>query len=228
MSSLFEIASAIAIWVIPVLLAITLHEAAHGWVAYKLGDPTAKSLGRITANPLKHIDPVGTIIIPIMMIITVGVAFGSAKPVPVNTRYFKQPHLDMALVALAGPASNFVMAIFWALLIAISMHFLPQAPYAKVLYQVGQAGVTINLILIALNILPIPPLDGSKILAGVLPTPWANKFSHFERYGFFLLIGLIALEVGMRIPIFSSLLLMLVRPFMYFFETVFNFQGIYL
>ena len=88
MSSFLEIASTIAIWIVPVLLAITLHEAAHGWVAYKLGDPTAKSLGRITANPLKHIDPVGTIIIPIMMIITVGVAFGSAKPVPVNTRYF--------------------------------------------------------------------------------------------------------------------------------------------
>ena len=133
----------------------------------------------------------------------------------------------MALVALAGPASNFVMAAFWALLITISVHFLPPASYTIVLQHIGQAGVAINLILIALNMLPIPPLDGSKILAGILPTAWANKFVRFERYGFFLLIGLIALEVGMKIHIFSSLLLMLVKPFMLFFETVFNFQGIY-
>ena len=222
-----QILITIAIWAVPVLLAITLHEAAHGWVAYKLGDPTAKSLGRISMNPLRHIDPMGTIVIPLMMLITVGVAFGSAKPVPVNVRYFKQPHLDMALVALAGPASNFVMAIGWALLITLSVHVLPQAPYSIILQHVGQAGVTINLILIALNILPIPPLDGSKILAGILPTALANKFVRFERYGFFLLIGLIALEVGMKIPIFSSLLLMLVKPFMRFFEMVFNFQGSY-
>jgi Zn-dependent protease len=227
MSSILELVYTIAIWVVPVLLAITLHEAAHGWVAYKLGDPTAKSLGRISINPLRHIDPMGTIMIPLLMLITVGVAFGSAKPVPVNPRYFKQPHLDMALVALAGPASNFVMAAFWALLITISVHFLPPARYSIILQHIGQAGVAINLILIALNILPIPPLDGSKIMAGILPTAWANKFVRFERYGFFLLIGLIALEVGMKIPVFSSLLLMLVKPFMLFFETVFNFQGIY-
>ena len=227
MSSIPDIAYTIAIWIIPVLFAITLHEAAHGWVANKLGDPTAKALGRISMNPLRHIDPIGTIVIPLMMLLTVGVAFGAAKPVPVNPRYFKQPHLDMALVALAGPVSNFFMATFWALLITIAVHFLPQTRYVIIMQHVGQAGVAINLILIALNILPIPPLDGSKILAGILPAAWANKFVRFERYGFFLLIGLIALEVGMRIPIFSSLLLILVKPFMLFFETVFNFQGIY-
>jgi len=228
MSSILNIAYAIAIWIIPVLFAITLHEAAHGWVANKLGDPTAKSLGRISMNPLRHIDPMGTIVIPIMMLLTVGVAFGAAKPVPVNPKYFKQPHLDMALVALAGPASNFLMAIFWALLITVSLHFLPKSSYAIILQQVGQAGVAINLVLIALNLLPVPPLDGSKILAGVLPTAWANKFAHFERYGLYLLIVLIVLEVGMGIPIFSRVLLMLVTPFMHFFETVFNFQGAYL
>ena len=228
MFSITSLIHTIAIWIIPVLFAITLHEAAHGWVAYKLGDPTAKSLGRISANPLRHIDPMGTIIIPLMMIITVGIAFGSAKPVPVNTRYFKKPHLDMALVALAGPISNFFMAIFWALLIVSTLHLLPQTGYTKTLYQIGQAGVAINVILIALNMLPIPPLDGSKVLAGVLPTTWANKFARFERYGFFILIGLIVLEVGMNTPIFSRLLFLLVKPFMSFFETVFNFQGIFL
>ena len=228
MSSISDIAYTIAVWIIPVLFAITLHEAAHGWVADKLGDPTAKSLGRISMNPLRHIDPMGTIVIPVMMLLTVGIAFGAAKPVPVNPKYFKQPHLDMALVALAGPASNFLMAIFWALLIAFSLHFLPKSSYAIILQQVGQAGVAINLVLIALNLLPVPPLDGSKVLAGVLPTAWANKFVHFERYGLYLLIGLIVLEVGMNIPVFSRVLLMLVTPFMHFFETVFNFQGAYL
>ena len=228
MSSAANIAYTIAVWIIPVLFAITLHEAAHGWVADKLGDPTAKSLGRISMNPLRHIDPMGTIVIPLVMLMTVGVAFGAAKPVPVNVRYFKQPHLDMALVALAGPAANFLMAVFWALLITFSLHFLPRSSYAIILQQVGQAGVTINLVLIALNMLPVPPLDGSKILAGVLPTAWANQFVRFERYGLYLLIALIVMEVAMNIPIFSRLLLLLVTPFMNFFETVFNFQGIYL
>ena len=227
MSSFSDIAYTIAIWIVPVLLAITLHEAAHGWVACMLGDPTAKKLGRISINPLRHVDPMGTIIIPLMMILTIGVAFGAAKPVPVNPRYFKKPHIDMALVALAGPVSNFVMAIFWALLITASTYFMPRSSYATILEHVGQAGVAINLILIALNMLPIPPLDGSKILVGVMPISWANKFVHFERYGFFLLIGLIVMEVAMNIPVFSGLLLMLVKPFMQFFETVFNFQGIY-
>lgn len=217
----------IAIWAVPVLYAITLHEAAHGWVASKLGDPTARNLGRISMNPLRHIDPMGTIIIPLMMLMTVGVAFGAAKPVPVNPRHFKQPHIDMALVALAGPASNFVMAAFWALLITLSVHFLPQSAYAIILQHIGQAGVAINVVLIALNMLPIPPLDGSKIIAGVMPIAWAEKYARAERFGFMLLIGLIVLEIAFKIPVFSTLLFMLVRPFMVFFESTFNFQGIY-
>ena len=133
LDNIFEI-----VWSIPaVLIAITFHEYSHGRMAYKLGDPTAKSLGRISMNPLRHIDPIGTIVIPLMMLLTVGVAFGAAKPVPVNPRYFKQPHLDMALVALAGPFSNFVMATFWALLITISVHFLPQARYAIILQHIS-------------------------------------------------------------------------------------------
>jgi Zn-dependent protease len=224
---LSQILTTIAIWAVPVLFAITLHEAAHGWVADKLGDATARNLGRISMNPLKHIDPMGTVVIPLMMILTFGIALGAAKPVPVNPRNFKQPHLDMALVAIAGPASNFLMALFWGCLIAISVHVIPDAPVARILYAVGQAGVAINLILIALNVLPIPPLDGSKIVAGVLPPRLLKGYLQFERYGFLLLIGLVAVEIIFRIPIFSGLLFLLVKPFMFVLESLFKFQGMY-
>jgi Zn-dependent protease len=217
----------IAIWAIPVLLAITLHEAAHGWVADKLGDATARNAGRISMNPLRHIDPMGTIVIPLMMILTLGIAFGAAKPVPVDPRNFRQPHLDMALVALAGPASNFIMAIFWAGLITVSLSIVPNTVIGKILFLVGQAGVAINLILIALNLLPIPPLDGSKIVAGILPKSVLRSYLHFERYGFLVLIGLVGLELMFKIPIFSGMLFLLVKPFMFVLESIFNFQGIY-
>lgn len=217
----------IAIWAIPVLFAITLHEAAHGWVADKLGDPTARQLGRISMNPLRHIDPMGTIVIPLMMILTFGIAFGAAKAVPVDPRNFRQPHLDMALVAVAGPASNFIMALFWAALIAVSLYLVPDTIVAKLLYHVGQAGVAINLVLIALNLLPIPPLDGSKIVAGVLPPNVLKPYLRFERYGFMVLIGLVALELAFKVPIFSGLLFLLVKPFMIILESIFKFQGIY-
>jgi Zn-dependent protease len=217
----------IAIWAIPVLFAITLHEAAHGWVANRLGDPTARQLGRISINPIRHIDPMGTVVIPILMILTLGIAIGAAKPVPVNPRNFKQPHLDMALVALAGPMANVLMALFWATLIAFSLYGLQMTPVARLLYSVGQAGVAINLILIAVNLIPIPPLDGSKIVAGVLPTRLLGGYLKFERYGFFLLIGLIVLELAFRVPLFSTILFLLVKPFMLVLESLFKFQGIY-
>lgn len=222
-----QVIYSIAVWAVPVLLAITLHEAAHGWVADKLGDPTARQLGRISMNPLRHIDPMGTIVIPLMMILTFGIAFGAAKAVPVNPKNFKQPHLDMALVAVAGPASNIIMALFWACLIAISLHVVPGTTFAAVFNPVGQAGVAINLVLIALNILPIPPLDGSKIVAGVLPPGALEAYLKFERYGFFILIGLVAVELTFRIPIFSGLLFLLVKPFMFVLESIFKFQGLY-
>jgi len=176
---------------------------------------------------LRHIDPMGTVVIPIMMILTLGFAIGAAKPVPVDPRNFRQPHLDMALVALAGPVSNLIMALFWAGLISVGLYVLPATILGKVLFAVGQAGVAINLMLIALNLLPIPPLDGSKIVAGILPASVLKSYLHFERYGFFVLIGLVVLEVVFRVPILSGLLFLLVKPFMFVLESLFKFQGIY-
>ena len=186
-----QILYTIAIWAVPVLFAITLHEAAHGWVANKLGDPTARQLGRITMNPIKHIDPVGTIAVPLVLVMLSGFIIGWAKPVPVDPRHFKQPLLDMALVALAGPVSNFIMACGWALLITISTTALADSSVAIHLLKMGQAGMTINLILMVLNLMPIPPLDGGRVLAGVLPKQMALSFMRIEPYGMWIILALL-------------------------------------
>jgi len=186
-----QILYTIAIWAVPVLFAITLHEAAHGWVANKLGDPTARQLGRITINPIKHIDPMGTIVIPLFLVTLSGFIIGWAKPVPVDPRHFKQPLLDMALVALAGPASNFLMACGWALLITLSTTALADTSIAVYLYQMGKAGMTINLILMVLNLMPIPPLDGGRVLAGVLPKQLALSYMRIEPFGMWIILALL-------------------------------------
>jgi len=186
-----QILYTIAIWAVPVLFAITLHEAAHGWVANKLGDPTARQLGRITMNPIKHIDPVGTIAVPLVLVMLSGFIIGWAKPVPVDPRHFKQPLLDMALVALAGPVSNFIMACGWALLITISTTALADSSVAIHLLKMGQAGMTINLILMVLNLIPIPPLDGGRVVAGVLPKQMALSFMRIEPYGMWIILALL-------------------------------------
>jgi Zn-dependent protease len=186
-----QILYTIAIWAVPVLFAITLHEAAHGWVASKLGDPTARQLGRITMNPIKHIDPVGTIAVPLVLVMLSGFIIGWAKPVPVDPRHFKQPLLDMALVALAGPVSNFLMAAGWALLITISTTLLADSSMAIHLTHMGQAGMTINLILMVLNLMPIPPLDGGRVIAGVMPKQMAMSFMRIEPYGMWIILALL-------------------------------------
>jgi len=181
-------------WVIPLLLAISLHEAAHGWIAHLLGDSTAKQLGRLTANPVKHIDPVGTLLVPaFLLIISQGsFAFGWAKPVPVDVRNFVNPLKDMALVALAGPASNFIMAIIWTLILLFTANALPQGGFASILSTMAEIGVLINLILMVLNLFPIPPLDGGRIVTGILPPNIAAIFVQFERIGMWLVILLLA------------------------------------
>lgn len=187
-----EIIYNIAVWAVPVLLAITLHEAAHGWMANKLGDPTAKTLGRISVNPLRHIDPMGTVVVPLVLMLVSGFVIGWAKPVPIDIRYFKKPMLDMAVVALAGPVSNFVMACGWALLGTIGHSVLVQGTdLAIYIFKVAQAGLVINLILMVLNLLPIPPLDGGRVLAGVLPPGLATTFMKIEPYGLFVVIFLL-------------------------------------
>ena len=182
----------IAVWAIPVLFAITLHEVAHGWVANLLGDKTAKMLGRLSLNPIKHIDPIGTIVVPLAMVaLQTGFVFGWAKPVPVSTKNFKSPRRDMAIVAAAGPISNLIMAVFWVVVLKLAASVIPDQAIAKGLMAMGQAGIIINLILFIFNLFPIPPLDGSKVLAGFLPRPLANLMDKIEPFGLFIVLGLV-------------------------------------
>lgn len=181
---------AIAYGAIPVLLAITLHEVAHGYAAKHYGDPTAAMMGRLSLNPLRHVDPIGTIVMPLVLIFLTSGAFvfGYAKPVPVDSRNLRRPKQDMLWVAAAGPGMNFVMAVFWALMIQLG-HALGNS-FSTPLMLMGAAGVFINVILMVLNLLPLPPLDGGRIAVSLLPMKQAISFSKIEPYGFFILLGL--------------------------------------
>jgi Zn-dependent protease len=189
----------IVLWAVPVVFAITLHEAAHGFVARQFGDQTAYMLGRVTLNPLKHIDPIGTIAVP-GFLIAVSVLtraplfiFGWAKPVPVNFGNLRHPKRDMFWVAGAGPFANFVMAVAWAFLLKSA------APGGMIdsdgLFEMAKAGIDVNLVLMALNLLPIPPLDGGRIALSLLPGPLAYRYSRLEPYGFMVVIALLATGV---------------------------------
>ncbi len=183
----------IVVWILPVIFAITVHEVAHGWIAKKLGDNTASNLGRLTLNPLKHIDPIGTIILPgILLISLTGYIFGWAKPVPVDPSNFKNPKRDMAYVALAGPVSNLLMALIWSgiMHIGVLTYNISEAIALPLIYT-GTAGISINLILCLINLIPIPPLDGSRILVGFLPDKLAIQFYKLERFGFIILLALL-------------------------------------
>src|SRR5574343_74580 len=182
----------IVVWILPVIFAITVHEVAHGWMAKRYGDKTADQQGRLSLNPLKHIDPVGTIIIPGLLLVTfTGFIFGWAKPVPVDARNFKNPKKAMMMVALAGPLSNLLMAIGWALIARVGVSIEMEFISLPLIYS-GVAGITINLVLALINMLPIPPLDGSRILSGLLPDYWAWRFNQLERWGFLILLVLLA------------------------------------
>jgi Zn-dependent protease len=182
----------IAIYALPVLFAITLHEAAHGYVARHFGDMTAAAQGRISLNPLRHIDFVGTIVVPLVILVlsaSVGMTFlfGWAKPVPVNFSALRKPRQHMAWVAAAGPGANLVMALLWALLLKVSV-LMPPGMYAMPLELMAEAGIVVNLIFMFLNLLPILPLDGGRILASLLPARMAWKYAKLEPWGFPLLI----------------------------------------
>lgn len=193
--------------IIPVLLAITVHEAAHGYAAKHFGDKTAYFLGRITLNPIKHIDPIGTVVIPgMLLLLSAPFLFGWAKPVPVNFSNLNNPKKDMMWVALAGPVSNLVMAIIWAIILGLFKS--SGASYALFVIGMAQVGIMINLVLMLLNLLPIPPLDGGRMAVSLLPSPWSYKLASIERYGMFILIFLIV----------SGLLSAILLPLLRFFQ----------
>ncbi len=189
-----ELIQTVLIYALPVVFAITLHEAAHGWVAQQLGDPTAALLGRVTLNPLPHIDPVGTILMPLLLYFGTGGAFlfGYAKPVPVRFDQLRRPKRDMVWVALAGPASNLLQALMWG---ALTLVLLRTGVEERFFTEMCRAGVLVNVVMFAFNLFPLPPLDGGRILVGLLPWRAAVLLSRVEPWGFFIVMALVLLGV---------------------------------
>ena len=204
----------IAIAILPLIFAITLHEAAHGWIASKLGDKTALQLGRVTLNPIKHIDLIGTIIVPIVLFLLGGFIFGWAKPVPVNWSNLKKPRRDMALVALAGPIANLFMALLWAVIAKITILILATNISSTSIKDIltffllaGEYGILINLVLMVLNLVPIPPLDGSRVVSALLPKKAAYQYGRIEPYGIWILIALLAFKI-LHLIIFPPIIIL--------------------
>ena len=207
----------VSVLLLPVLFAIIVHEVAHGWVAKHLGDPTAERLGRLTLNPIKHIDPLGTILVPaLLLLLRTGFVFGWAKPVPVTWSNLRHPKRDMAIVAAAGPAANLLMAVGWGLIARLGSLLSTQYGYiGQPLVFMGLGGIFANVLLMAFNLLPLPPLDGGRVAVGLLPGPWAWRLSRLEPYGFFILIGLLYLGLlDSFIGIFRAILIGLIKTFL--------------
>lgn len=186
---------AVSFAAIPVLFAITLHEVAHGWAARHFGDRTAEALGRLSLNPLRHVDPFGTVILPALLLLSgTGFLFGWAKPVPVDTRNLRNPKRDMAWVSAAGPGVNLAMAVGWALVLAVAMGgWLGDGSLGRWTLEMARVGITFNVLLAVFNMLPLPPLDGGRVLVSLLPPGPSRALERIEPYGIFILLGLIVL-----------------------------------
>jgi len=190
-----DIIQTLAIYALPVIFAITLHEAAHAYAAKYFGDNTAYAAGRMSMNPLRHIDPLGTIVIPVLMYIFTPFVFGYAKPVPVEFGNLRNPKKQMAWVALAGPAANFVMAFGWMTLALVLPVGGADGSLVTFLHAVARAGVLVNLLMFAFNLLPIPPLDGGRIVTSMLPNRLAYRYAQIEPYGFFIVLALLYFNI---------------------------------
>lgn len=201
MANIQSIIQLICIAAIPLIFAITLHEAAHGYIASKLGDHTASIMGRVSLNPIKHIDPIGTVILPLIMLSFGGIVFGWAKPVPVVWRNLRHPRRDRALVAIAGPSANLLMALFWGLVAKVSHIIFSHTGVdhawanhiALFFHLTARFGIMINCVLLVINLIPIPPLDGSRVISSLLPPALAVKYDKLEWYGLWIFLGLILL-----------------------------------
>lgn len=195
----------IALAAIPVIFAIIFHEIAHGWMASRLGDNTARDLGRLSPNPLKHIDPVGTILVPVVMVLLLGFAFGWAKPVPINWKNLQNPRRDMVKIAVAGPTANLAMALFWGLCMKIAT-LMPDSlqSVSHIVLEMAYIGVIINTILMVFNMIPIPPLDGGRVAVGLLPAAIANPLARVEPFGILIIVILLMSKV--IVPVIKPIL----------------------
>jgi Zn-dependent protease len=215
----------VAVAILPLIFAITLHEAAHGWVASKCGDKTALMMGRVTLNPVKHIDLIGTIIVPIVLLFLGGFVFGWAKPVPVAWQNLKNPRRDMALVALSGPLANFVMALGWGLIAKAAALYLVGssngwvAVTGEFFQSAASFGILINCVLLVLNLVPIPPLDGSRVVSSILPASVAHVYERIEPFGIWILLALLFLGV------LGRLLLPFIQILLHWIIDLFNLSG---
>jgi Zn-dependent protease len=215
-TELEQIIRLVALYAIPGIFAITLHEAAHGYAARQFGDLTAHQAGRITLNPMRHIDPMGTIVVPIMILIASQgqYAFGWAKPVPVNFGHLRNPKRDMLWVAAAGPGANLLMAIFWAFMIK-AMQGLPANYFTEPVLLMARGGIIVNAVLMVLNLLPLPPLDGGRIAVSLLPHKLAYRFAKVEPYGLIILLVLMLLGVLGKVmwPFIAAFIALLASAF---------------